>query len=425
MCRFCGMGISKRVRIMKRGRIVSMKKKLVLLCLAGVMIFGVSACGNKNSETTQTKETQTSQPDTEQTQEDTDSTQSVETETEAISDKEDYVAIQDLDIEEYITLTNYKEMKVSATKPVADDASIEDYINKELLVGMITNRSVKKGDIVDIDYVGKKDGVAFQGGTAQGYRLAIGSGSFIPGFEDVLIGVMPKETVDLNLTFPEPYDKNPDLAGQEVVFTVTVNGIQVSEEYQSVTEKDMESMGLVYKTKEELWEAGKKAMDENVAAVFESNAKNAIIQKLVEESDVKSIPEFLVEEEAQNYNNYMESLARSVYGMDFESFITQAHGVTMEEYQAQLLAMCQDTIKQYLVMEAVARAEGIEITEDMMKERASEEADEYGYHSPSELINTVGYTTYRMYLVQDKVLDRLMEIVTVEEETDSEERENS
>ena len=85
-----------------------MKKKLVLLCLAGVMIFGVSACGNKNSETTQTKETQTSQPDTEQTQEDTDSTQSVETETEAISDKEDYVAIQDLDIEEYITLTNYK-----------------------------------------------------------------------------------------------------------------------------------------------------------------------------------------------------------------------------------------------------------------------------------------------------------------------------
>ena len=107
-----------------------------------------------------------------------------ETEIDRVSDREDYVGFQDLDIDKYVTLGDYKKMKVTAARPKVNEEAIENYINTRLLVGTITNRPVKEGDVVDIDYVGKKDGVAFDGGTASGYKLSIGSGGFIPGFED-------------------------------------------------------------------------------------------------------------------------------------------------------------------------------------------------------------------------------------------------
>lgn len=385
------------------------------MCMAGVMVVSMSACGSGKSdpdaqETAQTvEETQTDTA----LEERTDSGQP--TEIERVSDREDYVGLQDLDIEEYITLADYKSMKVSAVKPAVDDAAITEYIDSELLVGEITDRAVEEGDVTDIDFVGRKDGVAFDGGTASGYRLIIGSGGFIPGFEDGLVGVMPGETVDLNLAFPDPYQYNPDLAGQEVVFTVTVNFIEGSAAYETVTPEELEQLGLPYKTREEVWEAGKKDVEKNAEETFAANARSAVVQKLVEESAAQSIPEYLVEEEVQNYNFYMQSIA-AMYGMDLESFLDTVAGLTQEEYDSQANEMCTEIVKQYLVMEAVARAEGIEITDEMIHERADEEAMEYGYASGDALIDEAGYTTYRMSIVQEQVIERLMGIVSVEEE---------
>lgn len=383
-----------------------MKKKLALMCMAGVMIVSVSACGGGKQE-------QDAQ-ETAQTVESTESEAS-QAEAERVGDREDYVGLQDLDVDEYITLADYKNMTVSAARPAVDDESVTQYINSELLVGTITDRAVQEGDVTDIDFVGRKDGVAFEGGTAAGYKLTIGSGGFIEGFEDGLVGVMPGETVDLNLTFPETYDRNPDLAGQEVVFTVTVNGIDVSAEYETVTPDEMKQMGLPYKTKEEVWEAGKKTVGKMAEETFEANAKSAVVQKLVAESTTKSVPDYLVEEEMQNYNLYMESIA-AMYGTDLETFVTAIAGLTQEEYDSQTEEMCTEIVKQYLVMEAVARAEGIEVTEEMMRERADEEAAEYGYDSGEALIDEVGFTTYRMSVVQEQVMERLMDIVSVEAE---------
>lgn len=388
------------------------------MCMAGVMVVSMSACGSGKSdpdaqETAQTvEETQTDTA----LEERTDSGQP--TEIERVSDREDYVGLQDLDIEEYITLADYKSMKVSAVKPAVDDAAITEYIDSELLVGEITDRAVEEGDVTDIDFVGRKDGVAFDGGTASGYRLIIGSGGFIPGFEDGLVGVMPGETVDLNLAFPDPYQYNPDLAGQEVVFTVTVNFIEGSAAYETVTPEELEQLGLPYKTKAEVWEAGKKDVEKNAEETFAANARSAVVQKLVEESAAQSIPEYLVEEEVQNYNFYMQSIA-AMYGMDLESFLDTVAGLTQEEYDSQANEMCTEIVKQYLVMEAVARAEGIEITDEMIHERADEEAVEYGYASGDALIDEAGYTTYRMSIVQEQVIERLMGIVSVEEAAES------
>ena len=259
-----------------------MKKKFVLMCMTGMMVLGMCACGEKKTGQDQPSQVETETADAALSEEDTDSGSSTEPETEKVSDRPDYVGFQDLDIEKHVTLADYKNMKVSVAKPAVDDAAIESYVNSVLLVGNITSRAVREGDVADIDFVGKKDGEAFQGGSGSGYKLGIGSGSFIPGFEDGLIGVMPGETVDLNLTFPENYKQNPDLAGQEVVFTVTVNSIQGSAEYATVTEDEMKEMGLAYQTKEEVWEAGKKAVEENADETFAANSKNAIVQKLVD-----------------------------------------------------------------------------------------------------------------------------------------------
>lgn len=390
--------------IYKEG-LLSMKRKLALMCMAGVMIMSIGACGGKQEQDAQ---------ETAQTVESTES-EAPSTETERVGDREDYVGLQDLDVEEYITLADYKNMSVGAVRPAVDDESITQYINSELLVGTITDRAVQEGDVADIDFVGRKDGVAFEGGTAAGFKLTIGSGRFIAGFEDGLVGVMPGETVDLNLTFPETYQQNPELAGQEVVFTVTVNGIDVSAEYETVTPEEMKAMGLSYKTKEEVWEAGKKAVEQKAEETFEANAKSAVVQQLVAESTAKSIPEYLVEEERQNYNRYMESIA-AMYGTDLETFVTAIAGLTQEEYDSQTKEMCTEIVKQYLVMEAVARAEGVEVTDEMIHKRADEEAVEYGYDSGDALIDEVGFTTYRMSIVQEQVMERLMDIVSIEVE---------
>lgn len=392
-----------------------MKKKLALVCMAGVLVLSVSACGGKKavSEETQTDSVETTQDASEGTVAE-EETESTSTEIERVSDRPDYVGLQDIDINDYVELADYKNMKVSAEKPDVSDETIEEYINSELLVGNITDRAVQEGDVADIDFEGKKDGVAFDGGTAQGYKLSIGSGSFIPGFEDGLVGVMPGETVDLNLTFPENYPSE-DLAGQEVVFTVTVNSIQGSAQYADVTVDEMKSMGLSYKTKEEVWEAGKKVIEENADQAFVANSQNAILDALVEKSKVSSVPELLVEEQVQNYNLYMESMAQA-YGMDLESMVG-AYGKTMDEYNAEINEMCSKTMETYMILEAVARAEGIEITDEMIQEKAAEEAAEYAYESAEALIEEVGYSTYRMTILRDTVMDRLMELITVEEQT--------
>lgn len=386
------------------------------MVITGVMIAGVCACGGKSGEgaqeTIQTSEAEEKTTDAageEPGHEDT-------TEVERVGEREDYVGLQDLAVDEYITLADYRNMEVRAVRPAVDDETVTAYIDSELLVGSIMDRAVEKGDVADIDFVGRRDGVAFEGGTATGFKLTIGSGGFIPGFEDGLVGVMPGETVDLNLTFPEPYKQNPDLAGQEVVFTVTVNSIDGSAAYETVTPEQLQQLGLSYKTKDEVWEAGKKAVEQKAEETFEANAKSAVVQKLVEESGARSIPAYLVEEEEQNYNLYMTSIA-AMYGVDLDTFVTGIAGLTREEYDSQLNDMCTEIVKQYMVMEAVARAEKIEVTDEMIHDQADEEAIEYGYESGDALIDDVGYTTYRMSIVQEKVLGRLMEIVSVEEET--------
>ena len=137
--------------------------------------------------------------------------------------------LSEMNVDKYVTLGDYSNISISV-EPVEvqqsqwDELTLavyQSYVTAEN--GGVTNRAVEEGDIVIIDYAGKKDGVAFEGGTASNANLTIGSGRFIDGFEEGLIGVIPGETVDLNLAFPDDF-RNEELAGQPVVFTVTEIG---------------------------------------------------------------------------------------------------------------------------------------------------------------------------------------------------------
>lgn len=396
-----------------------MKKKLAILCLTGAMAFAVGACGNKNTSdneqsTQAVTETETqSSTQTEASEEGTTAAGSSILDAERVSEREDYVGLQDLDIDAYVALNDYKNMKVTAYKPEADDESIEEYINSTLLTGGITDRAVENGDVVNIDYVGKKDDVAFDGGTASGAKLEIGSHSYIEGFEEGLIGVMPGDTVDLDLTFPENYGVD-ELNGQDVVFTVTVNSIAYETDYDKVTPQEMKSLGLPYSSKEELWEGARTEVEKNAEKTFEAGKSSAILNQILNESTINEVPDYLVDEQIQGYEIYMESMCQMRYGMDLESYLQASQGMSLDDFEADIRPDCETTVKQYLLMEALARAEGLEITDELVREYAEKDIEGYDGYTVDTYLDEVGYTTYRMFVLQEKLVERLLEIIEVE-----------
>lgn len=379
-----------------------MKKRLVMMVITGILACSMCACGSKEGKTDAGQEAEVQ-------------TNAIEssTTTEKVSDREDYVAIQDLDTEEYVTLNDYNNMVVEAELSTVSDESIKEYIENNIFTSYaITDRAAVEGDTVTIDFVGKKDDVAFQGGTATDYKLTLGSNTFIPGFEAGLIGVTPGETVNLDLTFPEDY-QSAELAGQAVVFEVTVKDIQERAKYDTVTPEQLAVMGLEGKSLDDIWAEAKAALEEEAKASYEARIANEILKQLMEECTVTSVPEYLVEEEVEAYNSYMEQISNLYYGCDLETYITNYQNISMEEYNDQLQKMSEETIKQYLILEEVARKEGISVTDEEVMEKATQEAAMYGYDSAEELLEATGKTLYRMYMIQENVLEKLRSTVTV------------
>ena len=202
-----------------------MKKKLVMVLMA-VMVAtaALGGCGQKGAGTG--------------------TSASAEEEQDVEYSAKELLKATDYKVEKYVKLNDYMNMTVELSQDYSvTDEAIQSYI--EYLMSQYPSyevsdkKTVEDGDIVNIDYVGKVDGEEFSGGSATGQHLTIGSGTFIDGFEDGLIGVNVGDTVDLNLKFPDTYTNNTDLAGKDVVFTVTVNSIDTEKEmtYDDLTDE--------------------------------------------------------------------------------------------------------------------------------------------------------------------------------------------
>ncbi len=225
--------------------------------------------------------------------------------------------------------------------------------------------------------------------------------------------MMPGETVDLDLTFPEGY-REPSLAGQPVVFTVTVNGIAESISYADATDADLARLGLSYESKEALWDAAKAEVEKSAEEAFEASKTSAILNQILSESTIKEIPEYLVEEQMQGFEIYMESMSQMYYGMNFEKYLQDVEQRSLEDFEAEIRPDCETTVKQYLISEALARAEKLDITDELVREYAAEDIAGYDGYTVDSYLEEVGYTTYRMFVLQEKLVERLNGIITVE-----------
>ncbi|MDR0963738.1 MAG: FKBP-type peptidyl-prolyl cis-trans isomerase [Clostridium sp.] len=309
-----------------------------------------------------------------------------------------------------MTLGNYKDVVVDLAQPTVSQQEVDSLIENFFQANVpeelfIKDRAVEDGDLINLDYEGKKDGVAFEGGTAQGASLEIGSDTFIDGFEDQLIGVMPGTEVDLNLTFPEPYS-NADLAGQSVVFTVTVNHIVPIISDEAIAAMDMTIWGIPEcNTVEELRSYVNELLLEEAVRVYESNLESLVVEAIIAQT---TFPEELPQEMRDKYElNYRTNLASSaaLYEMDVESFVLAAYGITLDDL---LSTYVDEAVKRSLVLLAIADAEGFKITDEELEASLSEDIVLYGASSEEEFLGESSKEDYREYLLLDVVLDFIM-----------------
>ena len=301
-------------------------------------------------------------------------------------------SLENMEFDKLVKLGDYKNLSVTLDDTSISDEEIEEALKEALYskktTETVTDRPVENGDTVNIDYEGKKDGVAFDGGTAKGYDLTIGSGTFIPGFEEGLIGAKTGETKDLNLTFPENY-QSADLAGQDVVFTVKVNSIK-TDVYPELTDelaKELDSKVSGAKEYRENLENNLKKVKEDSAL---TKAYSDLLSKVRDNSEIasgKDIPEWMIEE---NKKAQKESFERSLemYGMDLETYLKQ-QGMTEENFDETLEAYAETEAKEQLLIYALAKAENITISEADIEAQYEKDADTYGYSSAEEFKEAV------------------------------------
>ncbi len=223
----------------------------------------------------------------------------------------------------------------------------------------------QNGDRVNIDFVGKKDGVAFEGGSGENYPLELGSNTFIPGFEDQLVGVKVGEEKDVNVTFPEDYQAK-DLAGQDAVFSVKVNEISYKERPEANDEliKKLKREGV--ETLEQFKEATKEDLKKQKANQAEEEFNNAILDSITSSSEV-DIPQVMIDNEVNRmYNDFARRMEGS--GFTIQQYF-EAVGQSEEDLKATFVDEATNKVKASLVLDAIVKEENIEVTdEDINKE---------------------------------------------------------
>ena len=257
---------------------------------------------------------------------------------------------------------------------VTDDdvmADIERARDRAARYVEVTDREAKLDDQANIDYQGLLDGVPFEGGTAQGHELVLGSGAFIPGFEDQVVGMKIGEEKDLNVTFPENYHSE-ELAGKPVVFKVKLNSLREKEvpELDDEFVKDVsETANTVDEYKKEIREKLEKQAEERADAAFESE----IIETVSDNAKI-DIPKAMVEEQIDVMLRDME-LRMMYQGLRMQDFLKYS-GQTMEQLRDTYRQQAEDRVKTQLTLEAITKAEGIEPTDEEIDKELSRFAEQ-------------------------------------------------
>lgn len=363
-----------------------MKKRMIYMLAVSAMMVWLTACGKQSADTSGIN------PD-------------------------DYVTLGD-----YSNLTAEYELKTVSEEDIDNQVDMElgYYIDSYNLYSYepVTNRDeVQDGDMVNIDYVGKKDGVAFDGGTASGYYLEIGSGTFIPGFEEGLIGKKRGETVDLNLTFPETYHSD-ELAGADVVFTVTINEICDAEKVNTPAYDDeliarLSEFGFGFDSMDAYRENVRQYLERQLEKDNLAGRNGAVWEVVYATCEVKDPPQALVDRMKQRAYDSAQRYA-SQASVELNEFIENQMQMSAEEFEEMAQSSAVDSAKELLATYAIAKKEDIVVTQQDLSELKQAEAENAG-QSVEDYFADIDDQDYYDYVLAQKVDEYLSGIVNIVE----------
>ena len=276
-----------------------------------------------------------------------------------------------------VKLGEYKNLEVSVdvSKEVSDadvDAKIERERNN-LAELVLKEDKAANGDTVVIDFVGTVDGVEFDGGKGDNFSLELGSGQFIPGFEDQLVGHAAGETVEVNVTFPEDYQAT-DLAGKDAKFVTTIHEVK-EKEVPALDDELAKDIDEDVETLDELKEKYRKELAESKETAFDDAVESAALDLAVENAEIIELPEEMVHEEVhRSVNEFLGNMQRQGISPDMYFQIT---GTTQEDLHKQHEADAEKRTRTNLVIEAVAKAEGFEASDEDIESEISSLATDY------------------------------------------------
>lgn len=383
--------------------------------LACGMVFGLTACSSSASSSEATAESAASSEAASESTVPDDAT------AESAADDYSYLAdfsfsdaydengyLKGITALDYVTLPDTESFTLSDDATTVSDSDIDDYISNNILsnyktTNEITNRAAENGDTVNIDFAGSIDGVAFDGGTGSDYDLTLGSGTFIDGFEDQIVGHMPGEPFDVNVTFPDDYQAT-NLAGKDAVFATTLNYINedvtpdLTDDW--VSSNLAESMGM-----------------NNVAELktFVSNSllfnqeANELYGQLYDAAEVNT--DTLPEDVQQYFTNtvlYQPYLYAQMRGVSLETMLSQAGYSSVDEYLENSESSKQSMIKQILIMQALAEKNNIVCDTDILN---AEFSRYFGSTDMTSYVNAYGENYVKTNILHDIVMQNQIDNV--------------
>lgn len=319
--------------------------------------------------------------------------------------------------DEYITIKKYKKLEIPKLENTeVTDTAVESTINSYLALSQerepITDRAAKDGDTVDIDYTGTVYGQEFSGGSAVGASLILGSGQFVgaeggyQGFEEQIVGHKPGENFDVVVKFPADYP-NEEVADKPANFNVTLNGIyeiitpELTDDW--VKENSEES-----KTVEEYKEEIRQRMEKNNELQITSTLQNAALTAMLDETEVKKLPEDEVQAEYQTTEDNYKKIAEG-YGLEFEEFLNTYMNQSVEDFEKETQESAEMIVKANLACSLLAKEKKLEPSEGEYEKLIKEYAEEAGTDDVEAFKERVGEDLLRKAILQRKVAEYLVE----------------
>ena len=363
-----------------------MKKKTYLVILALCAAMAMTACGTSAGQKEETKSTAESQDtadekdskaaDSAESDSDKESTGTVSGDTRLVSVD---------DVSKYVTIGQYKGLSLDKSVEAVTDDMVDGRIKEELQnkAEEVTEGSVQNGDVVTINYVGTKDGVAFDGGTANNYELTIGSGTFIDGFEDGIIGMKKGQTKDLDLTFPEEYSSE-ELAGQEVVFKVTLQSFKRAPELTD----DWAAKNTDCKTAEEYRKEIRTTLEDEAKTSAQNTLRETAWNTVLSASEVKEYPQDDLDTAKTEFKTLYENYAKQG-DMTLEDFV-KAQGISMDDFEEQSSQYAEYKVKQNLIVQGIMDAENMTLEDEKSLSIQDELIKAYNVKDLAALVDKYG-----------------------------------